>query len=437
MRPETVQPGRVDGLARWRDWPSARARLSHRVPGGPLFVLGLMLVAAAVVISRRPDAVTNPQFFAEDGLWYSQAYNSGALDTLLWPYAGYLQVLPRLVASISLAFPLAVAPALFAWVAIAIQVLPVGFLASDRLADVIPRRSVRLAVAAIYLALPGTAELDANLTNAQWHLAILLAMILVARRATRVAGASFDVVAVVVGGLSGPFSVFLAPFAIIVAWRRRSTSQYLISGLLCATAAATLGVLVKVGPSERIGIEGITPELGLRALAVLGERVFLLPLIGSREAVHLEVLLGPAVMLVVLAGGVVGMWIALRQVREEIRLLLVFSYVVAIGSLVVVDYELPAILDGGGARYWLIPMLGWMVAVLAIATARHPRWVRAGAVLLLVVFCAYGVPHDWLYPAMPNQHFGRFVQSFDSTPRGASLRFSENPSGWGFVLTKH
>ena len=46
-----------------------------------MFLLGVLLV-----ILRRPDAVTYPQFWAEDGSsWFADAYNSGA-GSLLTSY---------------------------------------------------------------------------------------------------------------------------------------------------------------------------------------------------------------------------------------------------------------------------------------------------------------------------------------------------------------
>ena len=55
-----------------------------------------MLVAAAIVFAHRVDAFTNPQFYAEDGRWFSDAYNVGPLHALGFALAGYFQVVSRL-----------------------------------------------------------------------------------------------------------------------------------------------------------------------------------------------------------------------------------------------------------------------------------------------------------------------------------------------------
>jgi hypothetical protein len=66
--------------------------------GWPLVAVG----AIAVVIARRPDAVTNAQFWAEDGtIWFATAYDHGGFASLFVPYNGYLQTFSRLVAALS------------------------------------------------------------------------------------------------------------------------------------------------------------------------------------------------------------------------------------------------------------------------------------------------------------------------------------------------
>ena len=70
-----------------------------------------VLVAAALVVLRKPDVLNNPQFYAEDGaVWYADAYNLGWLRALTIPDGGYLNSLQRLVAAISLLVPLRYAP---------------------------------------------------------------------------------------------------------------------------------------------------------------------------------------------------------------------------------------------------------------------------------------------------------------------------------------
>lgn len=141
----------------------------------------IFFIAFAIVVSRRPDALFNPQFWAEDGKnWYAQAYNLGILPSLFLPHTGYLQTISRLTASLAQFFPLAFAPLIFNLVAIAIQILPVNLVISSRFAALIPTLKSRLLLGFVYLALPNSYEINANITNAQWHLALLACMVVLA-----------------------------------------------------------------------------------------------------------------------------------------------------------------------------------------------------------------------------------------------------------------
>ena len=75
-----------------------RAISSHDPSGRKLLYVHIILFTLAfiVIISRRPDAILNPQFWAEDGsVFYAQAYNKGIINSLFLPYAGYLHAVPR------------------------------------------------------------------------------------------------------------------------------------------------------------------------------------------------------------------------------------------------------------------------------------------------------------------------------------------------------
>jgi len=139
-------------------------------------------VAFLLVCSRRPDAILNAQFYAEDGrVWYLDAYNLG-LHSLLMPQGAYLQTLSRTIALIALLFPLSLAPLVMNLCAIVVQILPVNIFLSSRFSD-IPLKT-RLLGSLLYLAVPNAAEIHANITNAHWHLALAACLVLLARPAS-------------------------------------------------------------------------------------------------------------------------------------------------------------------------------------------------------------------------------------------------------------
>src|ERR1700733_6052297 len=155
-----------------RIWRKAEAQdgLSF---GWQIVVFVAVLVA---IFSRLPGALLHPQFFAEDGwVWYQQAYNLGWLRSLLITQAGYLQTLPRLVADLTLLFPMQWAPLIMNLAGAVVQALPVTALLSRRCIPWGPL-PVRMLMSAVYIAIPNAPEVHIVLTNAMWHLAVLQAL---------------------------------------------------------------------------------------------------------------------------------------------------------------------------------------------------------------------------------------------------------------------
>src|SRR5438874_1588055 len=92
----------------------------------------LFFAALAVTLSRRPDALFKPQFFAEDGaVWFTDAYNLG-VRSLAIPQASYLHTLTRLIALSATLVPFSAAPLIMNLCAIVVQVLPVNVFLSKR-----------------------------------------------------------------------------------------------------------------------------------------------------------------------------------------------------------------------------------------------------------------------------------------------------------------
>ena len=171
-----------------------------------LLVTAAALVACLLIFLRRPDALLNPQFLAEDGTYYyAQAYNLGGLRALFLPAAGYLLITDRLIAAVAVLFPMAWAPALFNVYAILWQAAPVAFLLTRRFDQLIPNWYARGAIALLYLAIPNSSELDASVTYIQWHLALLAFLVVIAAPRSGRAWRVFDGAVILLCGLDGPF----------------------------------------------------------------------------------------------------------------------------------------------------------------------------------------------------------------------------------------
>jgi len=232
----------------------------------------IFISAFSIIVLRRPDAILNPQFWAEDGaLWYANAYNDGIRSVMI-SHNGYLQTISRLVAAIAQFLPFEWAPLIFNVVAIFIQILPVNFLLSSRFCALIPNLYNRIFLSILYLALPNSWEIHANLTNAQWHLALLVFMVIVAEPVNRPLWRCFDTGVVLLSGLSGPFAILLAPIAAIRVWLDRERWFIFLFLLVSASAVVQTLCLLLAWQTRSQMFLGATPELLVK---ILSGQVFL------------------------------------------------------------------------------------------------------------------------------------------------------------------
>lgn len=161
------------------------------------------VVFAVALFLRHPGALLVAQFWGEDSwVWYPQAYEQG-LTSLLNPETGYLQTFPRLIGLLAQGLPFHLAPTLFAVVAFLVQLAPPLFLLTRRLDQAWPDRMSRLLFALFIVALPNSYEVQVNLTNSQWHLAILAFLVLQSAPPQGWKQHLFDGTALLLSGLTG------------------------------------------------------------------------------------------------------------------------------------------------------------------------------------------------------------------------------------------
>ena len=391
------------------------------------------LLAAIAIVSRRPDVVLRPQFYAEDGvIWYAQAYNLGWLHALSLPEGGYLNTLPRLAAALALLVPLHAAPLVMNLLGIAIQVLPVNVLLSPRCAAY-GSFPVRLFLAAIYLALPNSNEVFVVITNAQFHLALAACLLAFARPPATWLGRIFDVAVFLVSGLTGPFCLVLLPLAAVFWWIRRGRWLVTVMSVLTLTSLVQMSQLFHTGHAAR-GVPdlGATPALFARILA---GHVYLGSLIGRNGYAHWK----PMTFLlpVALAGTALLVYSFLKAGLER-KLVLLFCFLLFAASLwhplasrPVAVWEL--FIESRGMRYWFFPMLGFLWSLVWQATQPGPQRPVFSLVLLLL---ARGVIFDWRQLAPPNLDFPSSARKFEAAPKGTLVEIPTLPEGWTMRLTK-
>lgn len=393
----------------------------------------------AVCVARSPLAVLHPELYAEDGhVWFQDAYNQGWVAPLLVAHTGYLQTFPRLVAGLGLLVPLVRVPVLFVAVAAAAQVLPAAVIASRRFAPLIASRAVRVGLAALYLVAPNAREVNLNLTNAQWHLA-LLALLAVLAAPARGAWRAVDVAAVALSGLTGPFGVALVPVAVLVHLARRRRWSAVLLAESATLAIVQLAVLVS-SPRGHYGPLGMS---GTRLADILGSEIVGGTFLG--QATQYRLLLGhsgttTSILLACAGAALAAAAVALGPL--ELRLFNLYAALVLGASLLspvasVARPQWQALALDPQMRYWLFPTLALLADAAWLATRRRPRPVALVGAALLLVALALAVRSDWTYRTLPRVHWRAEVAAFDASPSGSTYVFAIAPAKWTMALVKH
>lgn len=398
-------------------------------------VLGLALLFAVLIVSRKPAALLHAELWGDEGWsFYPDAYRVG-WQSLLIPAGGYLDTLQRLVGIAVQPLPLTAVPTVFAAVALGVQLLPALFLLSHRMAAVLPSAPVRLLLALLYAVLPNELEFYVNLTNAQWNLALLAFLILVGAPPHGPAGRLLDIVVLVLSGLSGPFMLLLLPVSVwqLAARRHPDDRRHLL--IVAATALIQLGVLVLVSHGGRSAAPlGAGPRMLARVLSL---QVILGAELGLRTLGRITVLriwqdnLLPVLLTV---SGAVLAALALWRGSSLLRQFVLFCALLLAAALVSPQVSLTQpqwlmmTIPPLGNRYFSFPVMAWIAIVTTLAADRA-RPLRLVGRALLGVIVLWAVPHDWAVLRMQPTDFLARARAFEAAPPGTRMSFPIVPNG--------
>jgi hypothetical protein len=350
----------------------------------------LLAIGALILVLRRPEDLLAAQFVYEEGnAFYAPTFFHSLPELLLTAWGGYLQAVPRLGYALVAWVPVSLAPLVDNMLGIAMPLAVAGYMASARMASVVPDRRARLAVAAVLLLLPAQRGVLGTFINSQWYLALwMVCVALVAdRRCWELAGLAL-------AGLSGPFSIFLAP---LYWWRRAGWAAIVVT--VCA--AVQLGVVLLTGREP-----GAHPSL-VAALGTFGLHGILIPLLGERLT---AVLMAWSESVMVLSTIVVGVSVVIVAVRSLPRsILLPAGYSAVVVAVAGIAAHQGVIWDvTANARYFLL--LGLLVCAVIIAgVSRHDPLAVLLATLLLI-----GIAVDFRLTPYPSTSWALHVNCIGS-----------------------
>lgn len=398
----------------------------------------LFLFCGFILFLRRPDALLNAQFWAEDGkIWFGEAYSSGLIESIFKIYAGSFQTMMRITGVVSLIVPFRLVPLFFTMVALTIKVLPLLLIHSRRFAVIFNSKKLLWSITFVYLLLANSAETHLNLTNIGWHLSLVGFLIIIAPTIKNWSWGILDKILLTTSVLTGPFSLFLLPIAFLVARNKKSKSTIINLAIVSVGALIQLIILFLNGMKERgttTDSLGASPELFVE---LIGRRVFATSLFGNDIALrNVSVML----LLPLVITSTSLLLYALLKTNSELKMFIIFSWTVFFAALISPamggswEIQLNAVND----RYWYIPSLSFLIVLVSmLANIKLHNFARFMAMILLVPFIVFGTPTSFFYKERDDLDFRRYSIQFENARQGETVCIPVNPdSGWLTCLEK-
>lgn len=192
------------------DYPFPSTYFKHLNRGFSGWILILL-----IGMLKKWDAFWNPQFWAEDStIYFYDAFTYG-WSSILMPYSGYLQVLPRFLAwFIVEVFPLKLAPILFNSVGLLIGTTCLWAFSVKEFRFLIQQDWLRFLLVLITAYVHPAIEITACLTNTFWYLGVG-SLLLILYPYKTIMGRVIGFLLLLLVFLSCPLMLQLAPIALL------------------------------------------------------------------------------------------------------------------------------------------------------------------------------------------------------------------------------
>lgn len=387
-------------------------------------MLEIAVLLAALLVARRPDALFNAQFWAEDGLvFFADDLLTGGWSSLLHPYSGYLHVVPRLVAVIGDPLPPAYVPLFYNACAIGIAAACCALFASAAYRFLIASDVIRAVLCVLFAVVPFADEFVGTISNVQWYLSLgALLLVLAPVHPRRTGRIVVQTVVVLLFSLSAPQTVIFVPLAAWLAVKRRW-----IAAMPCLALLGGAAAQVAVYLSQRASVAGQgfdAVHVAIATVFAFSSRVVMSTIAGTAQALEIAAA-APFVAPLVAAAVVVAAFAFVRKDRQRlVHAAIVTALMVAAVALAMSfrgtaeQFANPAQIFARGERYFLLPVCLLLVLVgIAVDGARGRARTYAASAALLVVTA--GAVHTVRVTPFSDDRWG------DYAPRVAAWRAAD------------
>jgi hypothetical protein len=424
-RSPTAPMGRVAAaLLRLGDALFGREDDANQSAAWRLKYLAVAMLLAAIIVGRRLDAITNPQFWAEDGyIYFVQNAMLGFPRALAQLYNGYPNLTQRLIAFVGGLGPVVAAPRIYTSISIALTAFGLASFSLPAFRHVVRSDGLRVLFCVATVSLPVDQEMLSNVANLGWYLAIWLSLLSVMRLPRH----RWHTMLLALAGSAAIFSTPLAavnvPLWLLRACRGalRADRRELGFALVLLAAFATVAVLTGgfgATPSVPLldGTLHVTLGSYLDRLAFRAAALVLPPqdwaalvATGMSRVYHLAAILLVALFAVCGVGGF-----------RNVTVLIVALYLAFGGMLITLvgraalnllaPYTLPT-------RYTLNPAAMLLLAVVVAIDALRSGLPRIASTTALVGMFAWAWRASFVVEPFLDQHWMTYVPQLDSVLR--------------------
>ena len=419
------------------------------------WTLSLLAISSVIFLAlflRRPDALPNSQFWAEDALvFFTQQITLGFSKAIFHPYAGYLHVIPRLIAFLVSSLPAKWIPFAYSFLTLVISSLCCAAFAGPWCRSLLRSDGLRATCCLIVATgLQFGKELIGVVANLQWFLAIGAAALIFRDKQTR-EPAWLSITLAVLGvliGLTAPLTFVFAPFLLAQSLTNRGLKR-LAPVLMLAALILQLFIAHTTSHVDR-SVHFNVGQVFVTTVVAIISRPVTASLLGHSYLGHnsdVGLVAWWTFALIVVSVWLTGLGISVHGQRR--RVLWGACYVGVVATLIPVLTRNFIGMFGSvyglkyttGERYFVLSAAVFVFLVaftIDCWCAKAPERLKAG--ILLTVFLL-GIINNFRVPRYKNFHWGSYApqveQWRDAMRNGKPAHqvvIPINPDGWQLTL---